>query len=219
MLTRRTLLAAAVPGALPPADHVIATLPDGKIINAHWLDSIDAVAQPGSLWKPFLAAAHRGPNLRFHCDGSQCWLNRKHGWLDMPGALAQSCNQWFHQLYKTLPKPLHLLALPDPESDDWPNWRTSPHILAKAYVELLARRTDYPLVMAGLRQAAEKGTAKPLGPNVLAKTGTGPSKLFSGDGWVFAATPADMPTKLVLYRQRGVTGAQAAQSLAKLKIL
>jgi hypothetical protein len=73
--------------------------------------------------------------------------------------------------------------------------------------------------MAGLRQAAEKGTAKPLGPNVLAKTGTGPSKLYSGDGWVFAATPADMPTKLVLYRQRGVTGAQAAQALAKLKIL
>ena len=80
--------------------------------------------------------------------------------------------------------------------------------------ELLARRADYPLVIAGLRQAAEKGTAKALGRNYLAKTGTGPSKEHSGDGWVFAAHPADNPTRLILYRQRGVTGSLAARNLA-----
>ena len=68
--------------------------------------------------------------------------------------------------------------------------------------------------MAGLRQAAGHGTAKSLGKNYLAKTGTGPSKYHAGDGWVFAAHPADNPTKLILYRQRGVTGAQAAAALA-----
>ena len=219
MWTRRNLLAAAVPAVLPPADQVIATLPEGRITTAHWVDTVDAPTRPGSLWKPILAAAHTGPNLRFHCDGTQCWLNRKHGWLDMPGALAQSCNQWFHQFYKTLRKPIPLLGLPAQPDDDWPNWRCTPHQLVRAYVELLARRQDHPLVIAGLRQAAEKGTAKALGHNVLAKTGTGPSQRHAGDGWVIAAHPADMPVKLVLYRQRGVTGAQAAQALARLRIL
>jgi hypothetical protein len=216
LLSRRILLAALAPAA---PERIVATLPDVQIIDSNWREDIDALSQPGSLWKPFLAAAHRGPNLRFHCDGTQCWLNRKHGWLDMPGALAQSCNQWFHQLYKTLPKPLNLLGLPRQDSDDWTQWRCSPRQLLQAYAELIARRNDHPLVIAGLRQAAEQGTAKSLGKNHLAKTGTGPSKLFSGDGWVFAAHPADMPTKIVLYRQRGATGAQAAAALARLRII
>lgn len=88
--------------------------------------------------------------------------------------------------------------------------------LARAYAELLARRIDYPLVIAGLRLAAEKGTAKAIGPGFLAKTGTGPSKLYAGDGWVAAAHPAAAPSRLVLYRQRGATGALAAAELARL---
>lgn len=219
LLSRRTLLAAAVPVALPPADRIEANLPGCKITVAQWVDSIDTITQPGSLWKPFLAAAHRGPNVQYHCDGSQCWLHRKHGWLDMPGALAQSCNQWFHQLYKILPQPISLLGLPEQSGADWTQWRCSPRQMIEAYAELLARRADHPLVIAGLRLAAEQGTAKALGANHLAKTGTGPSKLHSGDGWVVAASPADMPTKLVLYRQRGVTGAQAAAALARLRII
>jgi len=213
MLTRRSLLLAAAVN-LPPPDKLVLRLPSAEIENARWSGGIDTPAQPGSLWKPFLAAAHSGPNPRFHCDGKQCWLGRRHGWLDMPGALAQSCNQWFHQLYNTLPQPLRLIGLPDPPNEDWPNWSCSPIQLARAYGELLARRTDHPLVIAGLRQAAEQGTAKALGRNFLAKTGTGSSKYHSGDGWVFAAYPAGNPTKLILYRQRGVTGAQAARSLA-----
>jgi len=214
MLDRRSFLAAAFLPGLPPAEKIILRLPENEIVSANWNDDIDAPAQPASLWKPFLAATHTGPSPRFHCDGKQCWLGRRHGWLDMPGALAQSCNQWFHQLYKTLPRPVHLLGLPEPPNDDWPNWSCSPKQLVHGYAELLARRTDYPLVIAGLRQAAEKGTAKALGSNYLAKTGTGPSKFHAGDGWVFAAHPADNSTKLILYRQRGVTGAQAARSLA-----
>lgn len=213
MLSRRSLiLAAAI--KLPPSEQLVLRLPENEMQIANWSDGIDAPAQPGSLWKPFLAAAHTGPSPRFHCDGNQCWLGRRHGWLDMPGALAQSCNQWFHQLYKTLPQPLNLMGLPQPPNDDWPIWPCSPKQLIHAYAELIARRADHSLVIAGLRLAAEQGTAKSLGRNYLAKTGTGPSKHHAGDGWVFAAHPADNPTKLVLYRQRGATGAQAARSLA-----
>ncbi|MFN0102698.1 MAG: hypothetical protein ACKV2U_11490 [Bryobacteraceae bacterium] len=214
MVFRRSLLAAAFWPGLPSAERIVLRLPEAEIQSVDWSESIDTPAQPGSLWKPFLAAAHTGPSPRFHCDGKQCWLGRRHGWLDMPGAIAQSCNQWFHQLYKTLPKPIHLLAPPERPNDDWPNWTCSPKQLVLAYAELLARRIDHPLVIAGLRQAADHGTARSLGKNYLAKTGTGPSKQHPGDGWVIAAHPADTPTKLILYRQRGVTGTQAASALA-----
>ena len=213
MLSRRALLLAAAP-ALPKPEQLVLRLPSLEILTNTWSESIELPARPGSLWKPFLAAAHTGPNLRFHCDGQHCWLGRRHGWLDLPAALAQSCNQFFHQLYPTLPQPLKLLNLPDPPNSDWPLWPCPPLQLAQAFAELLARRSQHPLVLAGLRQAAASGTAQPLGANFLAKTGTGPSKHHSGDGWVLAAHPADSPTKLVLYRQRGVTGAQAARSLA-----
>ena len=213
MLTRRSLLAAfAAP--LPPAGRIVLHIPTRQFLRTDWPEGMDQPARPASLWKPFLAAAHSGPNPRFHCDGKRCWLGRSHGWLDLPGALAQSCNQWFHQLYPTLPQPLSLLGLPVPENADWPNWPCSPRALALAYAELLDRRAHHPLVIAGLRQAAEQGTARPLGPRYLAKTGTGPSARHSGDGWVFAAYPADTPVKLVIFRQQGVTGAHAAASLA-----
>jgi hypothetical protein len=216
MLTRRALLAAAVPPALPPPEKLILRLPDATVLSAQWSQDPNLPAKPGSLWKPFLAAAHSGASPRLQCDGKQCWLGRRHGWLDIPGALAQSCNQFFHQLYQHLPKPVTLINLPAPPNPDWPNWSCSPLQLANAYAELLARRVQYPLVLAGLRQAAEQGTARSLGRHYLAKTGTGPSKRHAGDGWVLAAHPVDTPTRLILYRQRGVTGAQAATALAQL---
>ncbi len=218
MLSRRSLLAAALAPPLPPPDRIVLRLPEAQFLSIDWSDDADAPAQPGSLWKPFLAAAHSGPSPRFHCDGKQCWLGRRHGWLDMPGAIAYSCNQWFHQLFPTLAKPLSTLGhfgLPAQADLDWTLWSCPPKLLAQAYGELIARAKDFPLVMAGLRQAAEKGTAKALGAGYLAKTGTGPSKRHSGDGWVVAAHPVDAPTRLILFRQRGATGAQAAAALAK----
>ncbi|MCC6539307.1 MAG: hypothetical protein IT162_17275 [Bryobacterales bacterium] len=215
MLSRRALIAAAVTPALPSPERLILRLPEASVVSAQWSEDPNLPAKPGSLWKPFLAAAHTGASPRFLCDGKQCWLGRRHGWLDIPGALAQSCNQFFHQLYAQLPKPVTLLNLPEPLNSDWPNWPCAPAQLAKAYAELLARREQYPLVLAGLRQAAEQGTAKSLGRHYVAKTGTGPSKMHAGDGWVLAAHPADIPSKLILYRQRGVTGTQAAAALAQ----
>lgn len=216
MSSRRSLLGALLLPGLPPAERIVLQLPEAVILRTDWSDHIDAPAQPGSLWKPFLAAAHVGPSPRFHCDGSRCWLGRSHGWLNMSAALAQSCNQWFHQLYETLPRPVSLLGLPEQTSEDWTAWRCSPLQLIRAYAELFARRADFPLVIAGLRLAAEKGTAMALGRGYLAKTGTGPSKFHAGDGWVVAASPAASPAKVILYRQRGATGAHAAAGLAQL---
>lgn len=218
MLSRRHFLAAAaVPPGLPPPDRLILALPTVQILREEWNGGIDNPAHPGSLWKPFLAASYSGKPLRFHCDGSNCWLGRRHGWLDMPGAIAQSCNQWFHQLFPLLPVPLPALqhfGLPEQTNKDWPQWPCPPRRLARAFAELVTRRQDHPLVLAGLRQAAAHGTAKALGDKYLAKTGTAPSEHHAGDGWVFAAHPADMPTRLILYRQRGVIGATAAAALA-----
>ncbi|HEU0123951.1 MAG TPA: hypothetical protein VFQ91_25695 [Bryobacteraceae bacterium] len=218
MLSRRSLLAAAVPASLPPADRLALRLPGAVVLRAEWEGGVDTSIQPGSLWKPFLAASHVGPPPRYYCDGSHCWLGRKHGWLDLPGALANSCNQWFQQLYPTLVFPLALFpqwGLPVPPDDNWPEWPCTPRALANAYAELLARRADYPLVWAGLRLAAERGTARALGRGFLAKTGTGPSRRHAGDGWVAAAYPTDTPATFWLYRQRGVTGAQAAAALRR----
>ncbi|MBI2686282.1 MAG: hypothetical protein HYX27_08195 [Acidobacteria bacterium] len=217
MLSRRSLLAAAAWPNQPPAERIVLRLPGLQIVRTDWSERIDSPAQPASLWKPFLAAAHTGPPPRYYCDGSQCWLGRRHGWLDLPAALSQSCNQWFHQLFVTLPRPLptlQMFGLPPQSDADWTQWACPPSTLAHAFAELIARRMDHPLVIAGLRQGAERGTAKSLGRGYLAKTGTGPSKFHSGDGWVVAAHPVDTPTCLVLYRQRGITGAQAAAALA-----
>ncbi len=216
MLSRRALLAAAA-AAPPPAENILLELPSAKILSSDWDGTLDAPVNPGSLWKPFLAAAHAGPSPRFSCDGSRCWSGRRHGSLDLPDALAHSCNQWFHQLFPTLPVPLPTLAifgLPAQSAPDWMQWTCSPRQLVLAYAELIARRQDYPLVLAGLRRAASLGTARPLGRNRLAKTGTSPSRLHAGDGWVVTAYPADAPQRLILYRQRGVTGAAAASALA-----
>jgi hypothetical protein len=216
MLTRRALLAAAAV-APPPPESIVLELPSAKILSTDWGRDIDSPVNPGSLWKPFLASAHAGPSPRFHCDGRRCWSGRRHGWLDLPEALAQSCNQWFHQLFPTLPVPLPTLApfgLPAQSSPDWMQWTCSPRQLALAYAELIARRLDFPLVLAGLRSAASHGTARPLGRSRLAKTGTSPSRLHAGDGWVVTAYPVDAPQRLILYRQRGATGAAAAAALA-----
>lgn len=216
MWTRRTLLALAVPA--PEPEEIRLTLNRPQAMEARWPSGVDAPASPGSLWKPFLAALWTPTPPHFLCDGSRCWLGRRHGRLDLAAALAVSCNQYFHQLAAALSQPLSGLSrfgLPVPVERDWTRWQATPRALALAYAELLARRDQHPHVLAGLRAAALHGTARSLGRGYLAKTGTGPSTRFAGDGWVVAAAPADLPRSLILYREFGVTGTQAAANLAR----
>lgn len=47
MLTRRALLAAAVPPALPPPEKLILRLPDATVLSAQWSQDPNLPAKPG----------------------------------------------------------------------------------------------------------------------------------------------------------------------------
>jgi cell division protein FtsI/penicillin-binding protein 2 len=102
-------------------------------------------------------------------------------------------------------------------------WRVTPEALARAYGILASQPGDAIVsrVLAGMRQAAgPQGTAARIGAHrggVLAKTGTAPCLpklepcIADGDGLVVALVPAEQPTLLLLVRNRGTTGARAAE--------
>lgn len=193
MITRRALLAAIVPAER--SDVLRLDVHTNEVLTAEWRGGIDQTVDPGSLWKPLAAMQLRAASPVFECKG--CWAGRRHGRIDITGAIAYSCNEWFRQWGIRTDAP------------------TTPLGYALAYADLLRRRADHPAVIAGLRLAAEKGTASALGSRYLAKTGTGPSHTHSGDGWIIASWPADMPNQIALLRAPGVTGARAAQFLRK----
>jgi len=199
MISRRVLLAAIV-----PASSDLVVYRNGRIVVDEWRGGLDGAVRPGSLWKPFLAAAAVRP-AEAVCTGAGCW--RRHGRVQLVEAIALSCNRWFdsQEFDRTALSKFGLSA----GERNWSAWPSTPRQLALAYAELLARRADHPSVEAGLRLAAERGTASALGPGFLAKTGTSASERHAGDGWVFAAWgPA-----LAIYRQHGVPGSVAARSL------
>jgi hypothetical protein len=219
MITRRGLLLALA--APPPPDLLLYDIPNRNWLAQTWTEPLDEPQPAGSLLKPFLALAAPPPHPAFRCAGN-CWLNRRHGRLALPEAIAQSCNRWFDQWSEqigpaTSNQTLARFALPELPEQGWRSWRCPPQRLLLAWAELVSRRSDAALepILTGLRLAAAKGTAQALGPRYLAKTGTSESKRHAGDGWTLAAWPAELPTKAALYRQHGVPGAEAAARLAR----
>lgn len=107
-------------------------------------------------------------------------------------------------------------------------WRIAPEALAQAYVSLAMQANDEVVhrLLDGMRQAAgAQGTAAKLGTHpggALAKTGTAPCVaddepcIASGDGLVVVLTPAENPTLLLMVRERGTTGAIAAEAAGKM---
>jgi hypothetical protein len=99
-------------------------------------------------------------------------------------------------------------------------WRESPESLVRAYAMLLGRRSQPAIrnIADGMAESARVGTAAGLAlqglhQGFLAKTGTAPcthAEHAPGDGFVVVAWPADLPRYLLLVRQHGVPGAQAA---------
>jgi len=191
MITRRALLAAIAP--VESGDMLRLDIHTNEVLTSEWRGGIDQTVDPGSLWKPLAAMQLRGASPVFACKG--CWAGRRHGRIDITAAIAYSCNEWFRQWGVRIEAP------------------TTPIGYALAFADLLRRRTEHAAVIAGLRLAAEKGTASALGRRYLAKTGTGPSNTHSGDGWIIASWPAEVPNQLALLRVPGVTGARAAQLL------
>ena len=191
MITRRALLAAIVDR--DRSDLLRLNINTNEVLTSDWRNGVDEVVDPGSLWKPLAAMHLRGASPVFECNG--CWAGRRHGAIDVVKAIGYSCNEWFRQWGVRAEIP------------------NTPLGYAHSFADLLRRRTDHPAVTTGLRLAAAQGTASTLGPRYLAKTGTGPSKKYAGDGWILAAWPADTPEQLALLRAPGVTGAQAAKLL------
>src|SRR5438270_5635625 len=180
------LLLSASVGA-PEVNYLTMDVRTREVIEQHW-PGADTPIPVGSLVKPFLALAY-GPSFpEFVCKGtaSKCWSANGHGRIRFREALAHSCNAYFLQLARgTDGRTLEVVAakfgIPAPRADTpeariglGSDWKISPLALTRAYCELASRAAEPRVndILAGLRQAAESGTASAIGRGALAKTGT-----------------------------------------------
>ncbi|HTB10137.1 MAG TPA: penicillin-binding transpeptidase domain-containing protein [Bryobacteraceae bacterium] len=220
--------------ALHAADvnYLVLDIRTRQIVKQDWPNA-DQPIPVGSLVKPFTALAASGPFPELICNGAtdHCWLAKGHGQIAFRDALANSCNAYFLQLAKDVDA--HSLAVvaakfgiptPDAETPEariglGRDWQISPLALTRAYCELTTRASEPRVaeILAGLKLAAESGTASAIGRGVLAKTGTAPcvaQRKHKGDGFTIVLTPADAPRLAILVRVHGVPGAEAAKSAA-----
>lgn len=215
-------------------NYVVIDIRTRQIVKQDW-PGADQPIPVGSLVKPFTALASNGPFPEFGCNGTadRCWLAKGHGRLGFRDALANSCNAYFLQLARDVDQ--HSLAVvaakfgiptPDAETPEariglGREWQISPLALARAYCELASRATEPRVaeILAGMKLAAESGTASVIGRGALAKTGTAPciaERKHKGDGFTIVLSPADAPRVAILVRVHGVPGAEAAKSAAML---
>jgi cell division protein FtsI/penicillin-binding protein 2 len=216
----------------------------GAVLAQRW-EAPEHAIPPGSLLKPFVAAAyaaqHEDKFPRLRCAGTRslCWLPRGHGELGIEDALARSCNAYFLALAADLDRDRALqafrsfgLAGPGQDFDArtaiglGTGWRESPLALAHAYLALLDS-SDSRLrsqLLTGMEDAASQGTATAvdalLGKHAaLAKTGTARCThrlRAQADGFAVILLPAAEPRYLLLLRMHGVTGAQTAAEAAQM---
>jgi len=185
--------------------------------------------------KPFTALAYDRPFPEFVCTGkaSRCWLPKGHGREGFRTALAQSCNAYFLNLARDvdtdrLAVTAAKFGIPGPHGERAEDriglgdaWRIPPIALVNAYAELAARHEESRVaeILSGMELAAQSGTAKAIGNNALAKTGTAPciaNRKHAGDGFSIALAPAVAPRIALLVRVHGVTGAEAAKSASRI---
>ena len=213
--------------------------PTGRVLASRW-DNPEAPIPLGSLVKPFTALAY-GEHHAFRypahtCRGTAtgCWLPRGHGNVDLPSAIAYSCNSYFRVLTAKMtaaevsPTALRFGLEPPAPGTAGPalaglgnRWLISPLNMARAYLELVRRRDQPGIreVLAGMAQSAEQGTGAEVDralpyPNALVKTGTAPcthSKRAPGDGFTIVMAPSGDPQILLMVRVHGAPGAQAAK--------
>jgi cell division protein FtsI/penicillin-binding protein 2 len=148
------------------------------VLASRW-DNPQAPIPLGSLVKPFTALAygeHHAYRYPAHiCRGTAtgCWLPHGHGDVDLPSAIAYSCNSYFRALTVNMtaadvsPTAMRFGLEPPPPETAGPTlaglgnrWLISPLNMARAYLEFVRRR-DQPgvrQILAGMAQSAEKGT-------------------------------------------------------------
>lgn len=216
----------------------------GQVIASRW-EQAEVPIPMGSLDKPFAALAYaktHGDRFPSHtCRGTAdgCWRSRGHGTLDLPSAIAYSCNAYFRNLTADLnaadvsaTAERFGLESPAPETSGAAlsglggDWRTSPQHMASAYLELLHHREEPAVaqLLDGMAMSARFGTGAEVDRALsfraaLAKTGTAPcthSHRAPGDGFTVVTFPADSPRILLLVRVHGVPGAVAAKTAGQM---
>ena len=196
----------------PAAQFLLIDIDSNEIIGARWPDS-DRPIPLGSLTKPFLLTRRDAKTL---CNPAQCWLPQGHGSIDYIEAIAQSCNSYFLQKVTGNVRYLEPPSSPTPETliglgSEWP---IAPSTIARAYASL-AHDPEAGTIRAGMRASAKRGTAKLLGIDALAKTGTAPCShkhKAPGDGYVAILYPPEAPKYMMLIQVHGVSGAVAAKT-------
>lgn len=236
-MTRRELLltlpvAAGAAGIRAGADYIAIDARTREVIESRWPDAHVPVPV-GSLVKPFLEMAFGAAFPEFECGAGGCWLAQGHGRLAFRSALAQSCNAYFLNLARTVDADaLRIttakfgiaapsLQTPEARIGLGDAWRIAPVDLARAYVELAARRGEPRVneILAGLELAARSGTARAIGAGALAKTGTATCVSRhgdAGDGFAVVLNPAEAPRVALLVRVHNVPGAEASKTAAGL---
>jgi cell division protein FtsI/penicillin-binding protein 2 len=215
-------------------NYIVIDIRTRQLVQQDWPDA-EVPIPVGSLVKPFTALAASGPFPEYVCRGTidRCWLQKGHGAEQFRDALANSCNAYFLHLAKDVDA--HSLAVVaakfgiPPPVDETPesriglgrNWQISPVALTRAYCELASRAVEPRVaeILAGMKQAAESGTASAIGRGALAKTGTAPcaaQRKHKGDGFTIVLQPAESPRLAILVRVHGVPGAEAAKSAVPL---
>jgi cell division protein FtsI/penicillin-binding protein 2 len=220
---------------LADVNYIVVDVHTRQVVKQDWPGS-EIPVPVGSLVKPFTALAASGAFPEFVCRGAidRCWFQKGHGPEQFRDALANSCNAYFLELAKNVdPHSLAVVAakfgIPPPTADTpeariglGRDWQIAPVALARAYCELTSRSVEPRVadILAGMKQAAESGTANAVGRGALAKTGTAPcvaQRKHKGDGFTIILEPADAPRIAILVRVHGVPGAEAAKSAARLE--
>jgi len=216
----------------------------GRVLASRWHNP-QAPIPLGSLVKPFTALAY-GEHHSFRypahiCRGTAtgCWLPHGHGNVDLPSAIAYSCNSYFRALTTNMtavdvsPTAMRFGLEPPPPQTAGPalaglgnRWLISPLNMARAYLEFVRRR-DQPgvrQILAGMAQSAKQGTGAEVDralpfPDALVKTGTAMcthAKRAPGDGFTIVMSPSNDPQILLMVRVHGVPGAQAAKTAGQM---
>jgi cell division protein FtsI/penicillin-binding protein 2 len=211
----------------PAARFLLVDIATHEMIGESWITPNRPIPL-GSLVKPFTALSATAK--KFRCNPSECWRPAGHGELDLPHAIAESCNSYFLQSNATAtPEQVRTITarfhLPDPSNfspstltgfgSDWP---IAPQQIALAYATL-ASDPSAPNIRAGMRMSAQWGTAKAINSDVLAKTGTAPcshAQKAPGDGYVAVLYPAQSPRHVLLVQVHGVSGAIAAHTAGEM---
>ena len=206
--------------------HIAMDVASRRITVSSW-DGADTAIPMGSLMKPFVAIAHGPPYPKLFC--RSCWKLDGHGWLEFPEAVAVSCNSYFLELASgvsanamaLVAKTYGLPAPAEQTPEAWiglgDRWAVSPVGLLRAYCEIAVRREK--LLLEGMRRSAQRGTARAIGLNAYAKTGTGPcthKPKASGDGYAAVLIPAESPRRALLVALHNQPGSEAARAAGDL---